>query len=230
MIGIGADEDISDLKIEDTHPDWAAKLVRDEGLPTAVRDGTWRAETALLTRDGIEIPVSQVIVAHKGPDGNVEFFATIMRDITDRARADAALIESREMLQLVMNNIPQSVFWKDRDGVYLGCNENFAREAGIVIPDEIAGKTDRDLPWTKEQADSYREWDQRVMESGRPELHIEEKQRQADGTLAWVDTNKVPLRDAENRVVGILGTYEVITERIAAEQALQEARRNTEAS
>ena len=146
----------------------------------------------------------------------------IVRNITERKRSEQALRESREMLRLVMNNIPQSVFWKDTNSVYLGCNENFARAAGVASPEDVVGKTDLDLAWS-DQAESYREWDRRVMSSDKPVYHIGETERTAEGKTIIVDTNKVPLHDAEGRVVGILGTYEDITERRQAEEALQEA-------
>jgi hypothetical protein len=69
------------------------------------------------------------------------------------------------------------------------------------------GKTDYDLGWKKEEADSYREYDKKVMDANTPEYHIIERQKQADGKQAWIDTNKVPLHDANCNVVGILGSY-----------------------
>ncbi|HZY31246.1 MAG TPA: response regulator, partial [Candidatus Methylomirabilis sp.] len=91
MLGIGEDEDIAAFPIADSHPEWARKLVLGEGIPAAIRDGVWSGETALLSRDDREIPVSQVILAHKAPDGTVEFLSTIARDITERKRFEAQL-------------------------------------------------------------------------------------------------------------------------------------------
>jgi PAS domain S-box-containing protein len=88
MLGIGATEDISGISIPDTHPAWSTAIVLDEGLPTAARDGIWRGETALLSRDGWEIPISQVILAHRAPDGEVQYFSTIGRDITEQKRTE----------------------------------------------------------------------------------------------------------------------------------------------
>ena len=107
------------------------------------------------------------------------------------------------------------------DSVYQGGNQNFARAAGLSGPEEIVGKTDYDLPWKKEEADWFRSVDRRVMDADAPELHLIEPQRQADGRQSWAETSKIPLHDAEGRVVGILGTYEDITERRQAEEALR---------
>ncbi|MCD4688008.1 MAG: Cache 3/Cache 2 fusion domain-containing protein, partial [Desulfuromonadaceae bacterium] len=154
----------------------------------------------------------------------------LQQDIMLREEVEGRLRESQKMLQLVLDYIPQYVFWKDRDSVFLGCNRNFARAAGVESPQNLVGKTDYDLVWKKEETDSYRECDRRVMESNTPELHIVESQRQADGKQAWVDTNKIPLHDGEGRVVGILGTYEDITERKMAENALRKSEKRLRAA
>ena len=149
-------------------------------------------------------------------------------DITERKRAEKQLQESQQMLQLVLDNVPQRIFWKDRDSVYLGGNKNFARDAGVEQPEDLGGKTDYDLPWKKEQADFYRQCDRRVMDTDMPEYHIIEPGLRADGTQIWVETNKVPLHDAAGNVAGILGTYEDITERKRSEEELAKYRGHLE--
>jgi diguanylate cyclase (GGDEF)-like protein/PAS domain S-box-containing protein len=145
----------------------------------------------------------------------------IDRDISDRKQAEKAMIEKEELLQLVLDNIPQYIFWKDRNSVYLGCNRNFAIIAGLNHPLEIVGKTDYDLPWKKEESDFFRECDARVMETDTAEYHIIEPLLQADGTQVWLNTNKIPLHDAEGNVVGILGTFEDITERQIVQEKIR---------
>jgi PAS domain S-box-containing protein len=128
-----------------------------------------------------------------------------------------------QLLQLVLDNIPQEVFWKNRDSVYVWCNSKFAIAAGVETPDKIVGKTDYDLAWTKEQADFFRLVDQRVMSNNIPEYHIYEPQTQAGGNTAWFVTNKMPLHDKDGNVIGILGTAEDDTKRKEAEETLQKA-------
>ena len=144
-------------------------------------------------------------------------------EINERVLVEKALHESQQMLQLVMDNIPQLIFWKDRNSVYLGCNQNFARVAGVGRSENIVGKTDYDLPWKQEESDWFRKCDAHVMETNKPEYHIIESQLQADGKQSWIDTSKIPLHDAEGNVVGILGTYEDITERKQAEDTLRQS-------
>lgn len=135
-------------------------------------------------------------------------------------QTEEALRESQQFLQLVMDNIPQAIFWKDRNLVYLGCNRIFALDAGINNPSEIVGLTDYQLAWKEEEADFFRECDRRIMKSNRAEFHIIEPQLQAEGKQAWLDTNKIPLHDSKGNVQGILGTYEDITERKLMEELL----------
>jgi PAS domain S-box-containing protein len=136
--------------------------------------------------------------------------------------------QTEQFLRLIVNNIPQSVFWKDRNSVYLGCNHNFAQGSGVGVPENVIGKTDYDLSWTREESDSYLECDRRIMESGKAELNIIETLHKADGKQIWSNTNKIPLKDREGNVFGILGTYEDITERQQAQQLLQQQKQQLE--
>ena len=100
MMGIGDEESVKGMRVVDWHPPWSGALVFQEGLPVAMRAGTWSGETALLTRDGRELPVSQVIIAHKDASGAVAYFSTIIRDITERKRAE----EERDRLVSLIDN------------------------------------------------------------------------------------------------------------------------------
>jgi PAS domain S-box-containing protein len=88
MTGLGQDEDVTNLKIADVHPEWTNQMMRDKILPTATRDGVWTGECAFLHRDAHEIPVLMALHAHKTLSGEVEVFSTISRDITERKRAE----------------------------------------------------------------------------------------------------------------------------------------------
>ncbi len=155
--------------------------------------------------------------------GDLAFGITTLRTRAKHKRAEEALWESSQMLQLVLNNMPAYVFWKDRNSVYLGCNHLFAANAGLSSPQEIVGLTDFDLPWKDAEAESYRAGDRLVMETGLPKINYEETQLIADGRVAAVRTSKVPLRNPAGDVIGVLGTFEDISERKRAEEALRES-------
>jgi len=120
---------------------------------------------------------------------------------------------SAQMLQAVLDALPFCVFWKDRNSIGLGCNQALAEVAGLHSPDDYLGKSDYDLPWTKDEADFFRECDRRVMESGEAEINIIESQLQSNGRLAWLETSKIPLTDSNGDIIGVLGAFHDITER-----------------
>jgi PAS domain S-box-containing protein len=129
--------------------------------------------------------------------------------------------ENQTRHTIILNTIPQAVFWKDREGRYLGCNAAFAQMVAIAKPDDIIGKTDFELPWPREEAEAYRAADQAVMSANRPRLHIEEPLQQADGLRITIDTCKIPLTDVSNAVCGIVGICNDITERKRAEDEIR---------
>ncbi|MEH1858633.1 MAG: AAA family ATPase [Nostoc sp.] len=136
--------------------------------------------------------------------------------------------QTEQFLRLIIENIPQSVFWKDCNSVYLGCNHNFTQTWGLGVPENVIGKTDYDLPWTREQSDFFVARDRRIMESAQAELNIIETVQQVDGKQKWSNTNKIPLKDKEEKVFGILSTSEDITERQQAQQLLQQQKQQLE--
>ena len=146
----------------------------------------------------------------------------LARDINNIKAAEQHLYESQQLLQLVLDTIPQQVFWKDRNSIYLGCNKAYATMAGLNKPEEIIGKHDRELPWKPEEADFFIECDHRIMDSSQAELGIVEPVLTADGQEAWLETNKSPLLDADGNVIGILGTIQDITKQKEAEQTLKD--------
>jgi diguanylate cyclase (GGDEF)-like protein/PAS domain S-box-containing protein len=149
-------------------------------------------------------------------------FATIFEDITDRKRSEVALAESHCLLQTIIDTAPISIFWKDLNLRYLGCNQTFAKYNGKAHPDEVVGKDDYQLAGP-EHADRYRADDRSVMESGIPRLFYEEPLNTPDGETIWLSTCKVPLRNRNNETIGVLGIYEDITERRRTEGLLRES-------
>ncbi len=150
------------------------------------------------------------------------------RNITERKQSESRIRELSDMLQLVINHIPSFVFWKDLNSNYLGCNNAFAAVAGLDSAEAIAGLSDYDLPWKDKFAESYRADDQSVIRSGIAKLNYEEGQKISDGREIWLQTNKIPLKDAEGNIVGVLGTYEDITGRKKAREKLISANKRLE--
>lgn len=149
------------------------------------------------------------VVLHYDAEGNYSGASATAYDVGPIEQAWREAEASRAMLQLVIDSLPQAIFWKDRDSRYLGANRRLLEDAGIADLADLIGKADTDLPWV-EQAPLYRADDLAVMEHG-PKLNIEEPLTRADGTQIWLRTNKLPLvRNGE--VIGVLAMYEDITE------------------
>jgi PAS domain S-box-containing protein len=183
-----------------------------------IRDGhVWEGELVNRRKDGTHYTEEMTVAPVRDSSGSVTNFVGIKRDITDRKAASEALYHSRQLLQSVLDNIPQRVFWKDRNSNFLGCNRAFATDVGLNEASEIVGENDFAFTW-KESADAFRADDQLVMATESPKLNYEERRDSARASGQWVRTNKVPLRDQKGAVIGVLGTYEDITEQRQAAQ------------
>ena len=148
----------------------------------------------------------------------VAFIREQARSAEALRRSEAALRDSQARLALVLDTIPQAVFWKDLDGIYLGCNKPFAQLAGLGDPAQVRGLTDFDLPWTVEEAQAYRADDRLVLETRRPRLQILESLHSADGSSRVLETAKAPLLDGDGEPFAILGVAKDITEARRGEQ------------
>ncbi|MDY6954053.1 MAG: GAF domain-containing protein, partial [Thermodesulfobacteriota bacterium] len=109
--------------------------------------------------------------------------------------------------RLLYDNLPQKLFIKDRDSVYVSVNEKFAADLKVK-PEEVAGKTDYDL-FGKDFADKYRADDARIMESGKTEDIVENYIKEGEEII--VNTIKTPLKDKQGKVIGLLGAFWDIT-------------------
>jgi len=159
--------------------------------------------------------------------GNIIKWFGTCTDIDDQKRTEETLREAQQVLQLVMNHIPQAIFWKDRNSVFLGCNYRLAQDLGYSNPEEMIGKTDYDIA-IAEHAAAYQADDRRVMETDIAELNFEESLIKVDGSEAWLRTSKIPLHDSHNAVMGVLCTYEDITLQKESEAAVNQARQEAE--
>lgn len=132
--------------------------------------------------------------------------------------------QARTLQTKIIDLLPNHIFWKDKDSVYLGCNKAFSQALGLASSHEIVGKTDYDLPTTLEQSETYRADDQKIMANRKALLTIEEKQTMSNGEEKTLLTSKVPLVNEQNEVTGILAIYTDISEQKKLEQSLRTAK------
>lgn len=155
------------------------------------------------------------------PDGRLLGYRGNNTDITEWKKAEDGILESRNLLHTIIDTIPIRVFWKNKHLRYMGCNTLFANDAGLSNSSELIGKDDYQLSW-RDQASMYREDDRAVIESAKEKLFYEEEQTTPDGDKIWLSTSKIPLKNSEGEIIGILGIYEDITK----QKELQEKLRN----
>ncbi len=136
------------------------------------------------------------------------------------------LQDKETLLQLVLDNIPQLIFWKDRHSTFQGCNRQWAKAAGFQHPNAVIGKTDFELYPNAKNIEQYIKKDRQVIQSGQSQTYVEYKPNKD----VWYDTRKIPIRDLQGNIVGILATVEDITERKKAEQVLADYNRTLEAT
>jgi PAS domain S-box-containing protein len=140
-------------------------------------------------------------------------------DITARRATADSLRQSHELLMRVIDSVPARVFWKGKDLRYLGCNAAFAKTPAWTVA-AVIGKRDHELGWAA-QAEQYGEDDRDVMRTGQPGCSTWSRRPRPDGRTLWLRTTKVPLRNPEGEVIGLLGVYEDYTERRAVEEQLR---------
>jgi PAS domain S-box-containing protein len=139
-------------------------------------------------------------------------------------QTEQQLRHSQHILESVLNNVPIGVFWKDWHSRYLGCNRTVCEAFGFDSPEEIIGRTDHDLPALKrEEADFFIRKDREVMDCERGERGIIEPATLADGRNIWMETSKVPLHDDGGNVIGVLGVWQDITDRLRLEEQVRQS-------
>jgi two-component system, NarL family, sensor histidine kinase UhpB len=134
-----------------------------------------------------------------------------------RKNAEEALRRSESLNRNIVEHLPQRIFVKDRNSVYISCNTNYAHDLGIE-PEQIVGKNDFSF-FSADIAEKYQADDQMVILKAI-KLDIEEKQK-SEAKERWLRTIKIPFHGEENQVVGVLGISEDITERKQAEERIK---------
>ena len=213
----GPDSPEARRPIMDAHPEWAAKILLTQALPTAVEQGSWRGDSAILDLEGQEIPVSQVIVAHRGEAGEVRYFSTIARDIREQKRVEANLWSILKNLHDLQYAVEESLEYSvtDREGKILEANRRFCELSGYSR-EELLGKSHRILKSKVHSGEFFQGMWNTIMEGRvwRGEICNRTKQ----GTHYWVDATIIPWLGPDGEPERFMALRKVITDRKLAEE------------
>jgi len=135
-----------------------------------------------------------------------------------------ALLKEQALLAALMDNLPDKIYFKDLQSRFIRINKGLADHFKIASPAEAEGKTDFDF-FTPEHAQPAYDDEQQIIRTGEPKIGMIEKETHPDGRVTWASTSKMPLRDAEGRIIGTFGLSRDVTELIEKENALEQANR-----
>ncbi|MFA7318101.1 MAG: EAL domain-containing protein [Sulfuricella sp.] len=223
ILGIGANEDIAGTPIATFVPEWALRVTEQEAIPTAIREGHWEGETALLSRDGREIPVAQVILSHRTADGQVAFLSSIMHDLSGRKARET---ERRKLTQ-ALEQSANTIVITDRDGVIEYVNPYFYALTGYS-PEEVIGNNPNVWQSGDTPLETYQEMWQTIL-AGKV-WRGEVLNRKKNGALFWESSTISPVKDEKGVITHFVGIKQDITSRKEAEEKLRLWKRALESS
>jgi two-component system sensor histidine kinase/response regulator len=205
----------------DLFPKELASKYRQDDLRVLESGEDYRDVEEHQTPDGTTIHVEVL----KGPvfnrDGEVSGIQCLFWNVTDRVEAERALERERDLLRTLMDNLPDFIFVKDREGRFLTVNQALLQVFDRSSLADVIGRRDQDF-WPPDLAQQYTDDDHRVMDSGEALLDREERAVDADGQETWLSTTKVPLRDADGQVTGLVGICRDITRQKHDQQKMQQ--------
>ncbi|MCJ7793083.1 MAG: PAS domain S-box protein [Candidatus Marinimicrobia bacterium] len=216
MIGVNEDEDVTKLKIFDVHPEWTNKMFAEEILPAAVRDGTWTGECAFLNiRDRHEIPVLMVLSSHKAPNGEVEVFSTISRDITERKKMEEELLAEKNKLVSLIEGMPIGVYIADPVGKIIMMNKAAEQQTGYKRSEMLGNMPTMFAP--KRELPKYIATIEKVTKKGFVK-NVELIAKRKDGTEFFTLNDTTLLKDANGKIISTISIIRDITERKELEE------------
>jgi len=150
---------------------------------------------------------------------NARLFEEVRKEITERKQVEENVKNAKDELQMIMDSVPAIIFYKDTEGRIIRANKTLANSLKVPVKD-IVGKTAEEL-FPKEQAEKMRKDDQEVIISGKPKRNIIQPYTTPDG-IRWLITDKIPYKDKEGKVTGVIGLAKDITVQRKSEQELQQ--------
>lgn len=219
LFGFGLKEPLGDLSLSKLHTPAAAAWLEEECLATAIHQGVWKGETSFLDPSGQEVPVREVILAHKSSNGQVDFLSVIAHDITKSKHAQRLLQESETRYRTLVSGLPIPLYrtTPGPEGRFQMANPALAQMLGFASVGELMLVRVADLYVDPEEQAAFSE---HLRAQGRVD-NINLRLKKKDGSLIWARSSACAIRDAAGEMVYFDGVMEDITERTAAEERLR---------
>lgn len=226
MLEVNELEDITETTIPDYYPTHVAPFIMNEALPVAEREGVWTGETLLRAHSGREIPVSQVIMAHKDKDGKIDFYSSIVRDITERKQAEETLRQNEERFRQVVSSINAHVYVTELPSTGPAINRyispNVEALTGYPLerflsdwsfwPSVLIHPEDREIAASQVANFAHTDYSE-----------VEYRLTRADGQVIWVHDSGHIHRDSLTNNLLVYGFVTDVSERKEAEATLEKS-------
>jgi PAS domain S-box-containing protein len=203
--------------------DTASETTRDEQELMSRDRPMVNKEEKIAFPDGHSKWVSATKVPIHGPGGEIAGIVGISRDITEHKLMEDRLQQEHNLLHTLIDNMPDFIYVKDRQSRFLLNNNAHQKLLGVGSVEEVAGKSDFDF-FPQGYAQKYFEDEQEIMSGGSPLINIEEASTSKVGGKFWLSTTKIPLRNFEGDVIGIVGISRDISERKRQEEEIRKAK------
>jgi len=230
MLGFGQDEDLTGAPIAIYHSEEAARRVREERWSEVLETGTATFENTVRHRDGHDIPVSQLLISHRGQSGGVEYLSTVMRDIRSQLKVAEELRQTETRLRTLVDNLHVGVLVHGGDGRILLSNHKAIELIGVSM-DQLFGRAPPDPDWNTIREDGTDfpielQPTPVALATGKPVRNVTlGVYRPTTRDRVWLLVNSEPELDESGRVVQVVCTFSDITDRKLLENSLVQAQK-----
>ncbi len=225
MLGYGEEELRRMAFTEYTHPDDRESDWRLYGELKLGKRERYEIEKRFLKKGGGLLWGLLTVSLVRDSEGRPAYAVGMVQDITERKRSEEALVKEEHLLHTLMDNLPDLVYFKDRESRFTRINLALAQKLNLDRPDQAVGKTDMDFLAT-EDAEEFQKDDAELLRTGQPIVGKVEKGIWLDGYVTWLSTTKMPLRSPSGDIIGTFGVSRDITERKQTEDALYQSEDN----
>ena len=219
MLGYNREELVTKSWVDLTHPEDLPMELEKFNLLLSGGIDNYSIEKRIIRKDGMIVHSNLSVGCVRHPDGAIDYVLGILEDISAYQQLALKREEDQRFLQTILDSISDFIFFKDKNGIFLGCNEAYASRYIGLPKDRIIGHRDMDFISNQELVRKYIESDSQVMASGTPQT-LKPWIVHANGRKALVEVLKTPFYDALGHIAGVIGVARDITERQLALEAV----------